>query len=175
MKIHHGIIILCVCFLVFGCKENAKYRKTLEFGKKNIKWAEQMESWYGGDNVDHMITHYNFEKGKPVTWTSIAYLYGRYELWLKVEIKIDYENSIITNISESPEFFLFENESVEILKNGQVMAVNADPESVPKINQIIWEKIEKKDGDIAFVLGLNKNAPLRHFAKWRETRGEVVK
>jgi len=112
MNINYCIIIFGLSVIFSGCKDSTRYRKTLEFGKKEIKWAKEMESWYGQENVDHIITHYKFDEKKPVTWTSIAYLYGRYELWMKVEIEINYENCKITNISKSPQFFASSAKSV---------------------------------------------------------------
>ena len=153
---------------------NYRYKKTLEFGMKNIKWAEQMEQWYGPDKVDHMITHYGFSPSKPVTWTTIAYLYGRYELWVKIDVRVDYDKCIITGFEGDPKFYLFENKTIEVLPTGQLRVRGEDPKNVAVVDSEIWKKLEVVDGDLRILPGIDKSKPLANFEKWREARGHVL-
>jgi len=160
--------------MVSGCKPYGGYKKTLAYGMKNIKWAEQMEKWYGPENVDHMITHYKFVPEEPVTWTTIAYLYGRYELWMKIEVRVDYNKCIITEFEGDPKFYLFENKSIELLPTGQRSARNEDPDKVPKVDSETWKKVEAANGDLGVLPGIDKNKPLVNFGEWRKARGHVL-
>lgn len=167
-----GILFLLVWFLFMP---NYRYKKTLAFGMKNIKWAEQMERWYGPDKVDHMITHYGFSPSKPVTWTTISYLYGKYELWVKIDVRVDYDKCIITGFEGDPKFYLFENKTIEVLQTGQLSVRKEDPKNVAVVDSEIWKKLEVVDGDLGILPGIDKSKPLANFAKWREARGHVLK
>lgn len=166
-----GVLFLLVWFLLMP---NYRYKKTLAFGMKNIKWAGQMERWYGPDKVDHMITHYGFSPTKPVTWTTISYLYGRYELWMKIKVRVDYDKCIITGFEGGPQFYLFENKTIEVLPTGQLSARTEDPKNVPDIDSEIWKKLEAVDGDLGVFPGVDKTKPLANFWEWRKGRGHVL-
>lgn len=166
-----GISFLIVLYFFMP---NHRYKKTLKFGMENIKWAKQMELWYGPEKVDHMITHYGFSPSKPVTWTTIAYLYGRYELWLKIDVIVDYDQCIITGFEGDPKFYLFENKSIEVLPTGQFSVRENDPKNVSLVDSEIWKKLETVNGDLGILPGVIKSKPLENFQKWRKARGGVL-
>ena len=177
MKLFAVITVISVIFISLGWylfMPNYRYKKTLEFGMKNIKWAEQMEQWYGPDKVDHMITHYGFSPSKPVTWTTIAYLYGRYELWVKIDVRVDYDKCIITGFEGDPKFYLFENKTIEVLPTGQLRVRGEHQKNVAVVDSEIWKKLEVVDGDLRILPGIDKSKPLANFEKWREARGHVL-
>jgi hypothetical protein len=170
-----AVILGMLCSSIwFFFMPNYRYKKTLVFGMKNIKWAEQMERWYGPKKVDHMITHYGFSPSKPVTWTTIAYLYGRYELWVKVDVRVDYDKCVITGFEGDPKFYLFENKIIEISSNGQIGVRQEDPKNVTDVDSETWKKLEAVNGDLGILPGIDKNKPLANFWEMRKGRGHVL-
>lgn len=168
-------VFAVICLIIqSSCKTNDSYKKTLACGMNNIKWAKQMEVWYGAENVDHVISHYKFDPGSPVTWTTIAYLYGRYELYMKIEVNVDYGNSVITGFEGDPKFYLFEKKSIDFLPTGQLSAIDEDSKNVPKIDTKIWKNLEAVNGDLGILPGIEKSKPLVNFPEWRKASGHVL-
>lgn len=161
--------------LLAACNSRSdSYKQTLADGMKNIEQARQMEGWYGPDRVDHMITHFGFEPGKPVTWTTISYMYGRYELWMTVQVEIDYKKNLIEKILGEPQFLIKEVNSISDLPTGQISVEHREPSERLRIDKALWEKIIESKGDLGFIPGINKNDPVEKFDEWRKARGHVI-
>lgn len=173
-----NIAIISSVFLSIQCRPSSEgmdcYRKTVESGITHLKWASDMEKWYAGKDqeVDHFITHYGFDKSKPVVWNSVVYLYGRYVVTLQVKIIVDYKNCKISKPVSPASLFVHEIRVIKVSPSGQISSRIGDQEVY---SDKVWPLLEKSSGDLeSLPMKIVKDDPLSDFNKFRDAWGKDI-
>ncbi len=148
------------------------YEKTVLSGMGSLKWASQIEKWYGPQDVDHFITHFGFDKNKPRTWNSVAYLHGRYILTVQIPVDINYKKCSVIRVAGKPKIDLAEIKSIEILPGEKVSTRYHDGAACSEDD---WALLEDAGGDLKVLpLNIEKSDPHPLFDQYREAWGRDI-
>jgi hypothetical protein len=171
------VFIVCgTAIFLCGCSPSMDdYKKTVRDGIKTVPHVEEIRQLFPNAPTDHFITQYGFDKNVPVTWNTVVYFYGRYQLDYQVDVIVDYKNNRISHVQGVPVFRL-----AEIVLNHPVS--NRPVENTFASGHIIyekdWKKIVAAKGDFSVVgISLITNSPVAGFDEyvrsWRKDRVEV--
>jgi hypothetical protein len=128
---------------------------------------------FPNDPTDHFITHYGFERDKPVVWNTEVFFGGRWILTCQVDVVVDYERQEISGVVSQPLFYLRELSSIG-LRDGEFTRISKGY----YLNLEEWTKVVAAGGDFAIIgVELSTNAPLpgwnEHIRRLRAPRVQV--
>ena len=141
------------------------YKDTVRDGIKNVPHVQEIKRMFPNAPTDHFITQYGFDKSVPVTWNTVAYIYGRYEFGYQVNVIVDYKNNRISKVEGVPKFYLWEVATVTPPNSdGAVGATYRNSKDIPFIGEKQWNMIVAANGDFS-VIGahLVTNSPIAGF------------
>jgi len=136
--------------------------KVQRFILKNDPTVVQFHSLY--PQAVFFITHFAAEKTTP-HWNSKVGLFGRYELELQFDLKIDKKKWTAT--AEGPPKFYFTAVSSVELRSGRIDSLNYDSSSQRNFGLEKWKELVAAKGDLN-VLGITpiKDKPFEGFDRY---------
>jgi hypothetical protein len=142
------------------------YKDTVRDGIKFVPHVQEIKQMFPNAPTDHFITQYGFDKNVPVTWNTVVYFYGRYELDYQVDVIVDYKNNKISKVDGIPAFLLLEVATVAKPTPGG--AVGSTYKSTDQASHVFgeeqWDKIVAAKGDFSVIgIHLITNSPIPGF------------
>jgi hypothetical protein len=109
---------------IIGCQVNtgpipvsdSEYRNIVQSARSMIATAVEMERLF--PVADHFVA---IDDG-PVTWNTVVYFGGRFQLTMQVDVKVSRRSERITKVISDPKFRLWEIQSLTIDPDGGVDA-----------------------------------------------------
>ena len=116
---------------------------------------------FPGAPMDHFITHFGFSN-EPVTWNTVVFFGGRYELTYQVDVEVNYKENRVSRFVSEPHFYLWEVASISYLPDGRVTASYTPGNH--KFGEKEWNEFVAGKGDFSKIgFQINTNAPLPDF------------
>ena len=180
MKLSKYVVLLCLIEMC-GCSYSLDdYKETIRNGMKTVPHVREIMSMFPNAPIDNFITEYGFDKNAPVTWKTVAYIYGRYEFGYQVNVMIDYKENRITETSGVEHFYLWEVATVsKPTPDGAVSGTYvSDSKNRGVFGERDWNKIVAANGDFSVIgIHLITNSPVPGFNDyvygWRKDRVQV--
>lgn len=152
--------------LLLGCGASPNpsldaYRATLTQGTKFVDHVSEITAMFSNCPGDHFITYFGFSE-KPVTWNTVTYFGGRYELTYQVDVKVNYTENRIERITNTPKFHLQEIDTIESLPDGRFQVAYRRKYGEFSTND--WSKVVAASGNFSAIgWNLTTNQPLDNF------------
>jgi hypothetical protein len=152
---------------ICGCSPSLdSYVKTVRNGIKTVPHVQEMMKMFPDVPLDNFITQYGFDKSVPVTWNTVAYIYGRYELRYHVEVMVDYKENRISEIRGVRGFYLGEVATVsKPTLDGTIEVRYASNSKIKGVfGEMDWDRIVATKGDFSVIgIHLITNSPIPGF------------
>jgi hypothetical protein len=152
---------------ISGCSLSmSNYKNTVRDGIKTVPQVQEIVQMFPNAPIDNFITQYGFDKGVPVTWNTVAYIYGRYEFGYQVNVIVDYKNNKISKVVGIPTFYLWEVATVsKPTADGAVESTyKSSNGNKSPFGEKQWNKVVAAKGDFSVIgIHLITNSPVPGF------------
>lgn len=164
------LVAIFACATLISCGDNntfvlkpRDFEKPVPSGLRAIPQTRQMEELFGP--AIHAIRNLR-EDQVTAEWETTVLFGGRYELSMKVPVRMTADFGEIKEVLGDPDFKLLEVSAITDEGRGAMY----DPEGGRHLSADDWAKIYRAKGDFSAVgITLKKNPPVRDFDKHRKS------
>lgn len=156
------LTFLPIIFLM-GCGSSSMedYKETVHNGISTVPHVQEIQRLFPKEATDHFITHYGFDKSKPVTWNTEVFFGGRYVLTYQVDVIVDYERKLVSKTVSPPKFAWREATNIS------THPIGADFGAGDFFGEAEWSKVLAAKGDFTTIGWMVKtNMPVPNFEKY---------